>query len=288
MAERPAYDQALKQLLGQAHDGVLALVAPELRFRRALSPELSAGMRQADFVWEVARPDSGKGVLHLELQTHGDADLAERMLEYAVRLWRREHLPVRSVLVLLRRTRRTPSPSFALDWGDRAVLRFAFDIVQLWQVPQSVVLERPEPALWPLAAVMARANVKTATLVAQRITHADLPVGERRELVGLLAALAGLRLPRERLLEVLRRDPMIREILQESSVAQGWWEEGRERGREEGQRELARLALEGRFGTLEADEQSALAAADTATLHAIVARLTTDSREQARARLGLS
>ena len=99
--ERPAYDQALKQLLGQAHDGVLALVAPELRFREALSPELSAGMRQADFVWKVARPDGDVGVLHLELQTQADANMGERMADYAVRLWRREHLPVRSVLILL-------------------------------------------------------------------------------------------------------------------------------------------------------------------------------------------
>ena len=89
---------------------------------------------------------------------------------------------------------------------------------------------------------------------------------------------------------------MIREILQDSSVAQGWWEEGRDRGRqegreegrEEGQRELARLALEGRFGTLGADEQAALAIADSAALQAIVVHLTTDSRDQVRTRLGLT
>ena len=84
---------------------------------------------------------------------------------------------------------------------------------------------------------------------------------------------------------------MIREVLRDPSVAQGWWEEGRERGREEGRqegRELVRMAVEGRHGTLEADEQAALAAADAATLRAIVAHLTTDSREQVRARLGLS
>ena len=175
-------------------------------------------------------------------------------------------------------------------------MRFAFDVVQLWQVPQSVVLDRPEPALWPLATLMARASVETTAYVADRLVRADLPAGERRELVGLLAALAGLRLPRERLLERLGRDPMIREILQESSVAQGWWEEGertgrdrgRQEGREEGQRELARLALEGRFGTLEADEQAALAVADSTALQAIVVHLTTDSRDQVRTRLGLT
>ena len=114
-----------------------------------------------------------------------------------------------------------------------------------------------------------------------------MPLGERRELAGLLAALAGLRLPRERVLAVLRRDPMIREILQESTVAQGWWEEGREEGRREG-RDLVRLALEGRFGSLQPDEQAALAVADVGTLRGIVAHLGADSREQLRSRLRLS
>ena len=138
-------------------------------------------MRQADFVWRVARPDGGRGALHLELQTQADADLGERMLEYAVRLWRREHVPVRSVLILLRPTRQVPSPSFRLDWGDRAVLRYAFDVVQLWEQPQALVLARPEPALWPLATLMAGATVHTTTLVAERLAQADLPFGERRE-----------------------------------------------------------------------------------------------------------
>ncbi len=52
--ERPDYDQTLKRLLLRAHDGFLGLVAPELTWRRELSPELPAESRQADLVWEVA------------------------------------------------------------------------------------------------------------------------------------------------------------------------------------------------------------------------------------------
>ena len=63
---------------------------------------------------------------------------------------------------------------------------------------------------------------KTTTTVADRLVRADLPAGDCRELLGLLAALARLRLPRERLLERLGRDPMIREVLGDPSVAQGW------------------------------------------------------------------
>jgi len=286
--DRPDYDQALKRLLGQAHDGFLALVAPDLTWRRERSPELPSGLRQADFVWEVARPDGAVGLLHLELQTRVDPDLGERLAEYALRLWRRDHLPVRSVVVLLRETRQAPGMPFRLDWGDAEVLRFSFDVVRLWELPQALVLGRPEPAPLPLATLMAGATAETAAGVAERLVRAALPLGERRELTGLLAALAGLRLPRAAVLEALRREPMIREILQESSVAEEWREQGREQGRQEGQRELVRLALEDRFGALASDEQAALAAADTATLRALVAHLADDSRDQLRARLGLA
>ncbi|HZC78045.1 MAG TPA: hypothetical protein VE258_09870, partial [Ktedonobacterales bacterium] len=63
--ERTSYDQSLKRLLLRAHDGFLALVAPELVWRAALSPELPAVARQADLVWEVEQPDGQRGILHV-------------------------------------------------------------------------------------------------------------------------------------------------------------------------------------------------------------------------------
>ena len=53
-------------------------------------------------------------------------------------------------------------------------------------------------------------------------------------------------------------------------------------------REMAQLALEGRFGTLDEEMLAALRAADEAMLKALVAHITSDTPEQIRARLGLS
>jgi predicted transposase YdaD len=84
---------------------------------------------------------------------------------------------------------------------------------------------------------------------------------------------------------------MIRDILRDSSVAQGWFEEGRQEGRQEGrregQRELVRQALEDRFGTVEPEVLAALTMADAATLRALVVHLATDTPAQVRQRLGL-
>lgn len=78
------YDAALKKLLETAHDGFLALIAPDVTFEASLPTELPATTRQADLVWAVtfdagrqeATPDPSsesvgaarhRGLLHIEL-----------------------------------------------------------------------------------------------------------------------------------------------------------------------------------------------------------------------------
>jgi predicted transposase YdaD len=285
--ERPGYDQPLKALLGRAHDAFLALVAPDLTWLGELSPVLPAIVRQADLVWEVVGRNGERGLLHLELQTIVETDLGERMAEYGLRLWRHHHLPVRSVVVLLRATARPlPSP-FRIVWGDREILRYGFDVVRLWEQPQEAVLDAGEPRLWPLAPLLAGATVATTAAVAERLAGVALPLAERRELLGLLGVLAGLQLPSEVVVQALRRNPMIRDIIRESSFAQLLLEEGRQEGRQEGQRETVRLLLESRFGPLEPSVLSALEAADEPVLQGLVAHLATDTWSEISARLGL-
>lgn len=85
---------------------------------------------------------------------------------------------------------------------------------------------------------------------------------------------------------------MIHDIWKESSFAEAAYEifhdELVAKGKAESERELARVALEGRFGVLSEDVLAALATAGQETCRAIVAHLTTDTLEESRARLGLS
>jgi predicted transposase YdaD len=251
------------------------------------SPVLPAIARQADLVWEVVGRDGERGLFHLELQTVVEVDLGERMADYGLRLWRSHHLPVRSVVVLLRPTARPLQSPFRIVWGDREVLRYGFDVVRLWEQPQEAVLDVAEPRLWPLAPLLAGATVATTAAVAERLAGAALPLAERRELLGLLGVLAGLRLPREVVEQALRRNPMVRDIIQESSFAQLLLEEGRQEGRQEGQRETVRMLLESRFGPLESNVLSALEAADEPTLQALIAHLATDTWPEISSHLGI-
>lgn len=73
---------------------------------------------------------------------------------------------------------------------------------------------------------------------------------------------------------------MVNDLWQHSSVAQ----ELKEEGRAEGEREMAQIALEDRFGALSADVLAALKSADEATLKKFI---TVKSLEDARALPGL-
>lgn len=77
---------------------------------------------------------------------------------------------------------------------------------------------------------------------------------------------------------------MLQDIIRESSFAQDLIEEGQH----EMAREMARLALQGRYGPLADELVAAVNAADDATLRALVEHLTTDAMSDVRARLGLT
>jgi predicted transposase YdaD len=230
------------------------------------------------------------------LQTRPDPLIGERVAEYGLRLWRHLRLPVYSVVIYLREGGGIPASPFVLERGDgEEGLQYRYGVIRLWEEPADRVLAMTEPGVWPLAALMQGEALAMLGTVAERIATAPLPRGEREELAGILAVLAGLRLPRSVVQQVVRRNPMLRELLGESSMAEIWREEGEARdeargearGRAEGQRTLVQTVLESRFGPLAAEEVAALQRAEEPLLHTLATYLVTDSRAQVRARLGL-
>lgn len=202
-----------------------------------------------------------------------------------MQLWRRDHLPIWSVVVYLRPAPTLPVPPFVIPWDqEKSSLTHPYDVVRLWELPPERVLASPSYALWPLASLMGGATEATTIEIAERLATVDAPRQECSDLMGLLVGLAGLRTERESLLAALRRHPMLNDLLRESSIAEMFIEEGELRGA----RRMAQIALQGRFGALSEDLLTALGHADEATLQDLVAHVVTDSLEQVRTRLGLS
>lgn len=285
------YDQTLKRMLTEAHDGFLALLVPGAQWIGERSPELPANPRQADLVWEVALANGERLLLHVELQTKADPLIGERLAEYAIRLWRRDHLPVRSIVVYLREPGSVAEPPFSIGrGGGEEGLRYRYDVVRLWRVPMDQVLATPHVGLWPLTPLMAGATLDSTAEAAEQIARTALPRAERSELAALLATLAGMRFPRDMVSTLLRSNQMIRDILEDNSFAELLREEGEERGKREMAPVIVEMAvaiLESRFGQLRADELAALRAADEPLLRSLATHVATDSREQLRVFLGL-
>jgi len=103
-------------MLTRAHDAVLALLTPELTWVGERSPELPGTPRRADLVWEVVTAQGNPGLLHIELQTEPDTTMGLRIAEYMIQLYRRDGLPVRSIVVYLRPTERLPDSPFVIRW----------------------------------------------------------------------------------------------------------------------------------------------------------------------------
>lgn len=262
---------------------------------------MPATARQADLVWEVERAPGQRGLLHIELQTRVEADIGERLAEYGIRLWRRDHMPVRSVVVYLRETRAVPASPFVIPWDAEAdSLRCQYDVLRLWELPPERVLGSTSYELWPLASLMAGASVENMAAVAGQLAASPLPRQERSDLVTLLVGLASIRLPGAALVAALRRNAMIDEalsdLLRDSTVMAASFEEGKAEGNAEGKaegkaeeaRRMAQGALEGRFGALSEELLAALGVADEPTLEAVAAHVATDTLEQMRGRFGLS
>jgi len=171
--------------------------------------------------------------------------------------------------------------------GGQERLRYAFDVVHLWELPQELVLDTEHVALWPLAGLMSGVTAETTLAVATRIAASPLPLATRRELTALLAVLASRRLSPQAVGAVLRSNRMLEELLRESPLAELFKEEGRQQGRQEGLREMARLALQGRFGSLPDDVAAAILHADEETLRSLVVHASTESWEEVRSRLDL-
>ncbi|HLV99250.1 MAG TPA: hypothetical protein VKT82_11310 [Ktedonobacterales bacterium] len=141
----------------------------------------------------------------------------------------------------------------------------------------------------------------TVTLDAQlelieRLDRAPLEAERRGELATITGAVAGLRLGKvDRAIlsrriramygDILRESPFLEELIDE--LQPEIKAEAEAKGMAKGMRKMAQVALEGRFGALSDDMLAALEASSQETLEDIVGHISTDTLEQARARLGL-
>lgn len=214
-----------------------------------LDRELSTAPLHADSV--VLLPEGNTSeILHLEFQTRPDAAIAERMLDYWIRLHRRFHQPIRQAVIHLKptRSRLARVEELAIDHT-----RHRFSSLRLWEQDPAPLLADPGLLL---------------RQVQQRLQAIADP--DQRRLTGSgCQLLAGLTFPPDVIQRLLAMS-----ILEDSSVYQlikrKGLEEGRVQGLDQGRRQEA-LDLLGRqllrrCGPLNTHQDAAIAALPLETL----------------------
>ncbi|MFM7634601.1 MAG: hypothetical protein ACKO7Z_03265, partial [Cyanobacteriota bacterium] len=195
-----------------------------------LDRELSSDPLHANSV--ILLPQAGAlpelPLLHIEFQTRPDAAIAERMLEYWIRLHRRFRRPIRQVVIHLKPT---TSP---LAWIEELAIghtRHRFISLRLWEQDPAPLLV--DPPLLPLA-VLTRLPDGPAEQVLSQVRQrlqaiADPDPDQRRSITSGCQLLAGLIFPQDVIQRLLAMS-----ILEDSSVYQYIVRKGLAEGRELG------------------------------------------------------
>ena len=197
---------------------------------------------------------------------HADALMAERMLEYWIRLHRRFRRPIQQVVLHLKPTASHLARVEHLTIGRT---RHHFTSLRLWEQDPAPLLA--DPALLPLA-VLARPPSKTPeqllSQVRQRLQTIADPNQRRRTTSGC-QLLAGLSFSQDVIQRLLAMS-----ILEDSSVYQYIVHKGLEQGLEQGRQQeactLVLRLLERRCGPLQPDERSTISSLPLERLEALV------------------
>jgi hypothetical protein len=201
------------------------------------------------------------------VQSTRDPRLPSRLLQYHALLRHRHAVPVESTVVLLRPEADGPELAGQLDLagatGDLTI-SFWFRVVRVWELPVESLLAGGLGVL-PLAPLAAIAPDRLPEVIGsiERRIGADLSRTTTDEIWASISLLMGLRYDEGAVRSLLRRFPFMRESVTYQMIL----EEGREEGREAGERNRARrdvLRLGGqRFGPPDASTQDRIEQIDS-------------------------
>ncbi|NCR42663.1 MAG: Rpn family recombination-promoting nuclease/putative transposase [Microcystis aeruginosa W13-11] len=232
------YDSTCKFIaLEYSRDLATWLVGKPLDLTEIKPSELSLEPIRADSLIFL---ESEELILHIEFQTDPKEDVPYRMLDYAVRLYRRyPGKPIYQVVIYLRKT---DSPWVRQNEYRQGKTYHQFEVIRLWEQPSEPLLQAPE--LFPFA-ILAQAEDQENLLrqIAQEIEQ----MGDTREQSNVAAStaiLAGLVLNKEIIQRLLRKD-----IMKESVI----YQDIRDEGRQEGEANLVLRLLNRRIGGISSE-----------------------------------
>jgi predicted transposase/invertase (TIGR01784 family) len=230
------FDNLSKFLAQQySQDFAAWLIGRPIKLTELKPTELSIEPIRADSIILLS---SRKTILHCEFQADPDADIAFRMADYALRIYRK--YPDRRLIQVVVYLRETTSEWVHVTEFRGNNLRHKFRVVRLWEQPTAPFLKRP--GLLPYA-VLTQTDDREGVLreVARQIESLDDRT-QQSNLTASSAVIAGLSLEKGLIQRILRRD-----LMKESVIYQEWETELKAEGKEEERRILAIKMLQERL-----------------------------------------
>jgi predicted transposase YdaD len=273
------FDATLKELVqGYAADWLALLHETPAGPIEVLTPDLSTVTAFTDVVLHT-----GTTLLHLDFQSGPDTALPRRVLLYNVLLFDGYGLPVHSVVVLLRPRADRGDLSDTVSYEarpERGGLHFRFEIIRLWQMPVERLLTSGLGTL-PLAVLGQLpegrpADEALAEVIARLSERIETEASPEQGPILLTASfvLMGLRLSRDRAIELFQGVRKMRESTTYQAILDEGRAEGEIKGRAEEARELLlRLGRKKLGAPNAAEEQTVRALTDVERLEMLVERL---------------
>ncbi|NVJ09019.1 hypothetical protein HUW63_27760 [Myxococcus sp. AM001] len=200
------FDLILRRLV-QGHPEQLLLLlfgGQTPAFIRMADSSLPQSERRADTVL-VVEAHGVRFAVDVEIQAQADPHFAERLLDYTVRIHRRERLPVLPVAIYLTPEAEGSPPPYGFECPGLRVLTFDFQVVRLWEVDYLQPALQAATALLPLSVLESRAGPERIAWAESRIHQApSLSTEERLDLLVVLGTLASRRFGQDRLSHYLR------------------------------------------------------------------------------------
>jgi len=264
------FDETLKHLLEAQPSAWLDFVGVS-GTAEVIDADLSTLAAEADKVLRVtavqpsaksgrqARTSAKTSLLHLEFQSSYDAELGERTLLYNVLLLARHKLPVRSVVILLRKKADGPRMTESVVHSDpddgEPLLLFRYRIVRLWERSVESLLAGALSIL-PLAllAAVARADLPEVVRRMSVRLRAEATPSQAQELWSAAYILMGLKYDSAFATQLLKGV----QGMEDSVTYQDIIRKGKSEGKAEEARSLLMRLGSKRYGTPDAATQSAL------------------------------
>lgn len=270
-------DQGVKRLLQTFAGEILAFVVPGIAAVAPLPPEVATGPQLMPDAAYTALYQGEKCIINVEVQLHGDPEIPRRCFEYGSRLSIAQQLPVVSVVLWLEAKGQFPDTPYRMRIGDRVTALWEFVSVKVFDLSARAMIASGVTGLLPLVPFMREADIP-AIEDAARLLMNQAPAEHVGDMESLLALFVARYYDADLALAILRRIMMNTDIVEQSPLYQLW----RKQSTQTATRELTILALEGRFGALDAELVQAINNAAVGPLRQIIARVATITLDEVR------